>query len=338
MKSPARRFVIVVLGLCTLLVGGTALLNYVVDPYDRYGNNRLGVYISAERETKATEVRRYPHNALLVGNSRMAMIPPKELKGFRFFNGAFAGATPEEVFWYVHHFARKQDLVVLGIDPAPTGPQPTKGDIFAPPGWESILENLISLQTLEYSLKTIFQHLAGKPSHVGPDGAFDNEGWVKRANREDSAFVTAEMENMKRIMESAALQNAEEMTRFHKTIEALHPWLPVVPPPFPQLTFYRRIAETLRERGITCVVVVPPAHEAIARSFDGTHVQRAFRAWVDELRALFPHVVDLSESTYGAAENFYPADPGHFKPETGVRFMNEAVLPVAKQALEAAGR
>lgn len=314
MKSPARRFVLFMLVLTALLVGGPALLNYVVDPYDIFGNNRMGVYISAEREVKATEVARYPHNALLVGNSRMAMITPAELKGFRFFNGAFAGATADEVFWFIHHYARKQELVVLGVDLGMKDPPTTKGDIFQAPTWEATVENLFSLQTLEYSFKTIFSHWAGKPSHCGPDGAFENEGWIKRANRDDSALVQTQLEEMKRGYGSF-----------------------VTPTPA-QLSFYRRISEALRERGITCVVVVVPLHQAITRHIETGQLRDAYRAWLDELRSMFPHVVDLSASAYGSAENFYKADAGHFKPETGVRFINEAVVPVAERALRERGK
>jgi len=314
MQRPARRFVFVMLALSALLVGGPALLNYLVDPYDRFGNNRMGLYISAEREAKSTEVGRYPHNALLVGNSRMAMIPPDGLKGFRFFNGAFAGATPEEVYWFVHHFAQKEELVVLGIDLGMKDPAAKKGDGFREGDWGAALENIISLQTLEYSCKTMLSHWAGKPSHFRPDGAFGNEGWVKMADRDDSAYVRAQLESMKLAGENF-----------------------VAPGPA-DLSFYRMISETLRERGILCVVVVPPLHEEISRHIEARHLQAARRAWLDEVRTLFPHVVDLSMSPYGSAENFYKADPGHFRPETGVRFINAEVVPVAERALRERGR
>src|SRR2546429_9163556 len=117
MKRPAaRRFVLLSLGLAGGLCGAIGLLNYVVDPYNRFGNNRLGVYISAERESKSTEVQRYPHNALLLGNSRMAMIPVAGASGFRFFNAAFAGATAEELYYFIIHYAKKEELVVLGTE------------------------------------------------------------------------------------------------------------------------------------------------------------------------------------------------------------------------------
>jgi hypothetical protein len=309
MKSPARRFTLVMLAASALFVGGPALLNYVVDPYDRYGNNRMGVYISAEREAKATEVARYPHNALLVGNSRLAMIPASEVKGFRFFNGAFAGATAEEAWWFIHHFAQKQDLVVLGIDLGMMDPVPVKGDIFRQNDWASAIENLVNLETVQYSFRTMGSHWAGIPSHLRADGTFEIQGWMEKADIENPALLQAQIELLKRHFGS------------------------FVPPTPAQMSFYRKISETLRERGIACVVVMPPMHEAVTRHIEAMHLQDAYREWLRGVKALFPNVVDLTSGPYSSAASFYKSDAGHFKPEVGVRFMNEEVLPVALKAV-----
>ena len=105
MKSPARRFTLIMLAMSALFVGGPVLFNYLVDPYDRFGNNRLGIYIMAEREMKASEVERYTHNALLIGNSRIASIPVSQMKEFRFFNASVAAASAEEIYFFLEHHA-----------------------------------------------------------------------------------------------------------------------------------------------------------------------------------------------------------------------------------------
>ena len=302
------------LAACALFVGAPVLLNYVIDPYDRFGNNRMGVYISAEREAKPTEVARYPHDALLVGNSRIAMIPASRLNGFRFFNAAFAGATAEEVYWFIHHHAHAQKLVVLGIDPGMHDPAPLKGDVFQGGDWSSILDNLVSLETLEYSFKTMTSHWAGTRNHLQPDGTFEIQDYVKRADREDPALAQAQTEILKRQFGSFA-------------------------PPLPsQMSFYRKISETLRERGIACVVVVPPMHESVMRHIEAKNLQGAYRAWLEEVKALFPNVVELSSSSYSSAASFYKSDPAHFRQDVGVRFMNEQVVPVALKALQERAR
>lgn len=314
MKSTARRFTLVMLAASALFVGAPVLLNYTVDPYDRFGNNRMGVYISAEREAKATEVARQPHNALLAGNSRIAMIPASRLNGFRFFNGAFAGATAEEVWWFIHHYAHGQELVVLGIDLGMQDPTRVEGDIFRRGDWSSVSENLVSLETLEFSFKTMTSHWAGTPSHLHPDGTFEIRDYVKRVEREDPAFAQAQMEILKHHFGSFA------------------------PPPPEQMSFYRKISETLHERGIPCVVVVPPIHETIMRHIEAMQLQGAYQAWLDGVKALFPNVVELSSGHYSSAAGFYRSDAAHFKPDVGVRFMNEEVVPVALKTLRDRGR
>jgi hypothetical protein len=310
-NTRARHFVLLTLGLAIGLTGGLALLNYLVDPYNRYGLNRLGVYISADREYKSTEVRRYPHNALLLGNSRMAVIPPDRLNGFRFFNGAFAGASAEEVYYFVEHYAQKQELVILGVDLGTYDPPQLKGDIFAPPTCGSVVNNLFNLQTVEYSFRTISDHLAGIPSPMHPDGGFDMAFWVKNADVANPPYLNFQLEQLKRGCDSFALAPKE------------------------RLSFYARIARCLQERGIPCVVLVPPLHEAVAQHVQATPARvAAYQAWKQQLNAIFPRIVDVSFSAYGAAGNFFRSDPAHFRAEVGVQILNTEVMPVALRLLQ----
>ena len=314
MKSPARRFTLVMLAASALFTGAPVLLNYAIDPYDRFGNNRMGIYISAEREMKATEVARQPHTALLVGNSRMASIPAARLNGFRFFNGAFSAASAEDVYWFLHHHAHTQELVVLGIDPGAKDPPTLNGDIFHRGDWAAAAEHLVNLQTVEYSFKTLFSHWAGKPSHYLPDGSMTAPDFGNLAKPGNPALERAHMETLKNSTTGFVLKTPRS------------------------LSFYRKIAETLRERKIPCVVVVPPFHEEVVRHIEAMNLQGEIQAWLDELRTIFPNVVNLASSPYGAAANFYATDPVHYKPEVGVRFMNEEVLPVAMKAVRDRGR
>lgn len=309
MTPPARRFVLLALGLTTLLAGGLALLNFLVDPYDLYGVNRLGVYISADREFKSTEVRRYPHNALLVGNSRMGVVPVKQLEGFRFFNGAVAGASTEETYYFLYHFAKKQQLVVLGLDLGACDPPYLKGDIFAPQGCKAILDNLFNLKTVEYSLRTIMEHLSGHPDPMFADGSFDMTYWYKTADVEDPARRDYQLAEMKHAAECFTCAPLERMSYLAKT------------------------AKCLRQRSIPCVIVINPLHEEVAKCFQEPRLRSAARAWLANLKALFPNVVDLSFSRYGAADGFFRSDPAHFKPDVAVRMLNAEVIPVALAAL-----
>lgn len=301
MTNAARRYVRLVLGLAGFLIAAIGLLNYEVDPYNRFGKNRLGVYISAEREFKSVEVQRYAHDAILLGNSRIGIVPVNQLQGFRFFNGAFAHASPEELYYFVNRYVHRQKLVVLGVDMGESDPAELVGDLFAPKGWKDTLDNLLNVRTVEYSVRTIFEHWSGHPPDLYADGSSDTTRWFRAYDWDDPSYLAWELERMKKSARS------------------------FVGPPPGRMTYYQKIAALLRERGIVCIAVVPPMHAEVAPLFP----EEPCQAWRQELSTVFSNVVDLSRSPYGAGTNYFKRDPAHFKPEAGVRMINAEVIPVA---------
>jgi hypothetical protein len=310
-ESP-RRFVTLALGVAGLLVATIGLFNYLVDPYGLYGHNHLGIYISAEREFKASQVKRFPHDALLVGNSRMAMIPVKGLKDFKFFNAGVGGGTAEEAYYFLFHFAHKQKLVILGVELGQGDPLPREGDIFAPRTLTAVLNNLLNLKTVEYSVKTIYSHATGVPVTLREDGSFDPQPWFDRWDKADPPHLAFVVEKL-----GQGYWNYKGTTQI-------------------PMTFYSKIAECLRERGILCVVVVPPLYEGVAKRLRDPAAVARYEGWRNRLHTIFPLVVDLSVSPYCAEENYFKDDPVHFKPEVGVQILNEEVIPVAERAGKAA--
>ena len=286
MNRIARRFVLLALGLALGLTGGVALLNLIVDPFNRYGLNHLGVYISAERECKSTYVTRFPHDALLVGNSREIRIPPAQLEGFRFFNGAFSGATPEEIYFFLQHFARHQRLVVLAVDIGEQDPAECARDIFALKGLISALDNLLNLQTTEYSIRTISESLSKYPEPIGLDGLVPVGSSMLDADRNDP--------------ETGGLPDQGHATDVG-WISTVRRWQ--------QMSFYVKISECLRQRGIPCVVVIPPTQEAVAQSVQSGSAAAEVAAWKRQLNTIFPHVIYLSFSSYDAATQLLSGRP-----------------------------
>ena len=82
------------------------------------------------------------------------------------------------------------------------------------------------------------------------------------------------------------------------------------------------------------MVLIPPLHEEVANYLRASPARAGLQAWRQQLDTLFPNVVDLSFSGYGAAGNFFKCDPAHFKPEVGVRMLNAEVVPVALRVLQ----
>ena len=280
-------------------------LNYWVDPYGHFGNNRLGVFISAEREAKPVLLRRYPHDALIVGDSKAAMIPAGRVNGFRFFNAAVAGASLEEEDHCIEHFATNQKLVVLEADYLQDDPQQNNGDIFAPADFASTLGFLFSAKTVEYSVRTITEHLAGTPASILPDGSSDVTGWFKLYDHENKAAREWQLNQLAGSF--AHVRNGP-------------------------MSYYSKIAALLRQREIACVVFVPPMDQELLDRLKSEAHQKILTRWKSELSRNFPHLVDLSSGPYSSPENFFKTDPYHFKPDTAVRLMNEKIIPVALRA------
>jgi hypothetical protein len=241
------------------------------------------------------------------------MIPVHDLKDFKFFNAGFGGGTAEEAYYFLQHFAHNQKLVILGVELGQGDPAPLHGDIFAPPTLTYVLNNLLNLKTVEYSVRTIYSHFTGVPVTLRADGSFDAQPWFDRWDKPDPAHLAFVVGKL-----GQGYWNYKGSST-----------LP--------MTFYSRISECLRQRGITCVVVVPPLYEGVASRLRDASSQAKYEAWRDRLKAIFPLMVDLSVSPYCAETNFFKDDPVHFKPDVGVRMLNTEVIAVAERAMRKNG-
>ncbi len=299
----SRRYTLLSLGIIVSILACVSALNWAVDPYNYFGHNRLGVYISAEREAKPNLMLRCPHDALIVGNSKAAMIPVAPLRGWHFFNGAFGGATLEETYYFLRHFATTQQLVLISADLGQYSQGQTARDPFAQHRWADDLDKVVNLKTLEYTIRTLSSHWRGEPAHMSADGAFIARRWFELYDRPNPADLHYKMQNLKKGFESYAR------------------------PPGVGMEYYRKMATLLKQRGITCVVFIPPLHEEVARHIQASTNYPKVVAWKKELADIFPYTFDFSMGLYSRAENFFRADPVHFKPEVGAAFINREILP-----------
>jgi hypothetical protein len=240
----------------------------------------------------------------------MAMIPVDRLNGFRFFNAAFGGGTAAEAYYFIERYATTEELVVLGLELGQYAGPSSESDPFSPSDWNSILNNLLNVKTVEYSLRTLAGHWSGEPPSLRRDGSFNSTRWFELNDRPNPVVRDLRLGQMK-------------------------PAYAGFTGPVPgSMAFYTRIGQSLQQRHIACVVLLPPLHEAVAKAVQSSPAaMEAYRAWRRELDLIFPNVVDLSLGPYCAAENFFKADPVHFKPEVGVRMLNEEVIPVAIRAV-----
>lgn len=301
-----RRFALTALGTLGLVVA----VNLGIDPWNRFGWNRLGVYITASREYVSTEVGRYPHDALLVGNSRTSGLPVSRLEGWRFFNAAFEGASLVEIRLFLERHLHGQRLVVLNLDPYLLGPESDAppSPVFGVPGMRALAGYLASPKALEYSVKTVADRLAGRVPTYAPEGTMESENWRRQRD-----VVDPEWEERQMRIESERLRGFRFSPRRAEELAG--------------------VASLVRSRGARLVVYLSPMHERLLPALQEGAAGEAWGRAVEAVRKGAPDLVDLTRGPYSAATNFYRTDPVHFHPEVGLRFLREEVLGGGVQPL-----
>lgn len=286
------------------------LFNYFIDPLNFFGNNKLGVYTPDERKVKPGYLLKFPHDALLVGNSRMGMVPVARLEGgFHFFNASLGGAKPDEMYHLIDHYARDLKLVVIGIDLGAADPATDAGDLFLPDPFPLNITNglnyLLSLKTIEFSCYVLQGKILGHPPSLGSDGTFETTKWREQRNRNDPARLEWELKKMKGYCDSYSRKESSGME------------------------FFKKISACLKQRNIPCVVLIPPIHEDVASYIHASTLNGKYKVWREELASIFPNIVDLSFSPYNVRQNYFKTDPAHFTPEAAERMFNAEIMPVA---------
>ena len=303
MRTPFHNYARQTLLRAGALLLGLALFNVAVDPYNYFGLNRLGVYISADRETKSTLVRRGNYDALLIGNSKAAMIPVEQLKGFHFFNAGLGAANAEEMEHFIRSFAHKQKLVVLSIDYGLHGSDRSEINPFVRWRPMDVMTKAFNLRTIEYSVRTITSHFRGIPSDFTADGSYVPDRWFAKYGLDRPAEMRRDLDNLGRAYEVYQRLPGHGMMAF------------------------RRIAEILRQRGIRCLAYIPPMHGEVIHHIEALPDYSKFQSWKRELVEIFPDLVDFSNSKYSDPAAFFKSDPVHFLPQVGAEFLNNELLP-----------
>jgi len=284
------------------LFGGLAvsgILTYSVDPYGVFGNNTLGIYISAEREAKTMMVHEYPHDVLLLGNSKSALVAVGGVKEAKVFNGGIAGASMAEILLYAERFARPQELVILGVDLGQDGSVgQVEEDPFRPLNVKRKAGYIFSLKSVEYTFKTLGKSWSGAPPSLKVNGAQHPERWYREYRESNPPLLAYRVEQF---------------------VEGWIEQISIEPEAFDA---YKRLKEMLADRGIDLRVCVYPMHPDITSKFTEEH-RMHLSQWRFEMQLIFPRMQDFSRGEYSSYEHFTATDPVHFLPETGTRMLSK---------------
>ena len=90
-----------------------------------------------------------------------------------------------------------------------------------------------------------------------------------------------------------------------------------------RLTYLEKTKALLEDRNIDYLVFINPLHEELYATIQRLDSYKLFIEWKQKLKRIFPDLVDLSYCHYSGENEFMKHDPYHYKPETGVAFLNK---------------
>lgn len=304
-----RPYARMLIGITALVLGITAALNILIDPYDLYGLNRFGIFIGAEREAKQRWIRDRDHDAVLMGSSKLDFVDPGTLEDFTWFNASMGGVQPEEIEEFIRLHVFDVEGVIIGFDffmfnescfPIRPSMQLTAEHyLFRYP---------LNLKSLEYCWHTVRKGLLGRPPVTLPSGQMN----PAKTEEKDATSEVIDYSDGIPYLEEHHYKNylfSEE-----------------------RLERLRELRRTLETRDIPFVAILNPMNEAVReRIREREDLEPLFQRFKQELRAIFPDLLDLSESRFADKHGFYKLDPLHFRPETGTELLNEIVIPELQQ-------
>lgn len=297
--------------LLASFVGGTILLasfNLAMDPFNVFGTNWTGEYIGAEREYKNDFVRRFPHDALLLGNSKVGYVDPQQLNGnCRFFNAAFPGAFAEEIYYFLERGLSDERLVVMGLDlemfnEAMT-PLVPKEEFFRSARL-GILDNLLGWTVAKASARSLSNWLSGKPPLYRRNGSSD---------------ATEAYETDRRM--SAAADDPRTINRQLPVIERR--LFKSFSYSKARVDYIKKIKDLLDSKRVAAIVFINPLSEHMQRMYDRLGLNKEMDRLRSDLSQIFPAFHDLTKGQYLSPRLYFNFDPIHYKPEIGATFINE---------------
>jgi hypothetical protein len=304
-----RRFLVVFAVTIFMGLAARYALVFFVDPKARFNFDINNITLYRERAGKTWLVNRYPHNAVLIGTSKLAQVNPADVDTpeLQFFNASFSGALPEEILGYVRAFVPRAKLVVLSFDIMMMNEETWK--FLGETDWQqpSLKDTLIShfqyLNDRDVLMEALQQVWEGipRPGKLLPNGARDAPGDLARS----TAMAAPDFERPLAVMQGAA---------FNVFAYSQH-----------RVTAIEDIKTLLEQRHIPYVVLISPENRQMLEMIRTSPAAWALDRFRADIRRIFPNVLDYSDSWVSADENFYKFDPLHYLPSVGASMVREAL-------------
>lgn len=294
------------------VVGFIAGFNIVVDPFGYFGTNRIGYYFSSEREFKYGIVKSFDYNAIILGDSRIAFTDPSLVHRpeFTFVNGGIGGArVAEQVAVLSKARLDRLKLAILSMNYQDLASEEYCSEDVeaAPSGPFEDLRFAASWTQFTYAIDALAARAMGRSPNYHADGTRSSIS--------------------KQIRDMALDEKSERYWRKIKREmngDASEPHFAFAPKCQQLLHHARALAD---RHGFTLVVLFLPRNSDLLAQMhlDQPKARENIDKFLDEVREIVPHVVDLSSSTFSDSQNFWLDDATHFKPAVGAEIIGDVI-------------
>ncbi len=310
---------------------GAAFTVVTRDPEGRLDLERLAY--APETISKPILMRLQPHNALLLGSSRVMEIEPEAVHGVQAFNAGFGGATPERIRDFLTAYAEPGTVVVLAFDffMMNEANTPLEPNYFESSGRDSTLLALAGdrllrtpqqhqvLEQREYvfNLGTLARALAGQtpgpPEGREPHPLIHLDGQIY--NEDKLAYNALCVDNppgcagVYQQLYDQAVQG--HFGRYVYSEQRVHT--------------FREIRRLLSERRLPYVVLIAPEHRDFLPVLGRADLAPQWARFRSDVSASFENVCDFSDGSFADPSLYYTFDPFHYLPETGALMVNQCL-------------
>ncbi len=322
-----------------------ALIVWEQDPFDKFDTRPKTVYgLSRVQDfggllgwqTKAALTRLYPHNAIVVGTSKLLDIDPKDLAFFDYFNASEANANLDDISNYLDIAADGMKLVVLGIDFLqfndsanraldrnareqvrlafdPGDPNAGRSDFsrLRAPGFPANIQYLLNGHAI---LQGLVQ-LALRPGDdcageivLYPGGNYNKISILSQQQSEETDSRAIDERSYQVQLDHLRTVNYANFKYSEKSEAAL-----------------RIIKKKLAQKGIAIVAFLNPINDRELPLLRDMGLSRDYNRFIKAVTDIFGDDAKIPLQDYGDPKYFYDFDAIHFLPQTGAAVVNRMV-------------
>lgn len=286
-------------------------------------------------QVKPFLAKQYPHDAIMIGSSRLFYIDPTAISGFRFFNSAQPYMNPQRIYAYLEREAFDVRMVVIGLDfdmfsgaPGPT----LDTDPFLIPLLRAFPREEIPRTYLIRRAMKVARLVHDNASYLINGASFLDALTLamtpdsKKEKRQEAILPAGNM-NLAEALYGQSLgprprQIAEEP--FNKHLDECCKFKDFFYNPA-WVEYLKRIKSLLDQRGIRLVVLITPLHERVLARIASDGKERELNQFRRDVCSVFPDAFDVSTGVYSNFLKFFDWDPIHFLPDVGAEIINKAM-------------